>query len=103
MDISKMLNVSTAHITKETAEFIQKVCKNYNLSKLIVYDKSLNYDGCTEIYGWFIYCKVNCTDLDVPKDLIKIMCFARDNGCEWLCLDRNYDVIENEYLDVYEW
>ena len=101
MDITKMLNISTVHITKETAELLDEVCKNSRLSNLIIYDKFVNYDWCTEHYGWFIYCDVNFADLKAPKDLIKVMCFAKDMGCDWLCIDRDYDVTDG--LDIYEW
>ena len=56
MEITKMLTVSIAHITKETAKFIDKVFKDNTLSNLIIYDKIVHYDGCEEQYGWFIYC-----------------------------------------------
>ena len=42
MEISKMLTVSTAHITKETADFIDNACKDCISSALIVYKKSVN-------------------------------------------------------------
>ena len=103
MDISKMLTVSTVHITKETAKFIHNVCKDNNLSRLIVYDKSAKYSDCTERYGWFIYCNVDLQDLQVPEDLLQVMCFARYNHCDWLCLDRDSEVVASKYLDVYEW
>jgi hypothetical protein len=101
MEISKMLTISTCHITKETAKFIDNVCKDNNLSILIVYDKSAKYSDCTEKYGWFIYCNVALPDLNVPEDLLKVMCFTRDNNCDWLCLDRDGEVVDG--LDVYEW
>lgn len=101
MEISKMLTISTAHITKETAEFIDNVCEDGGLSKLIVYDKVAKYIDCTEEYGWFIYCNVDLPDLNVPKDLLKVMCFTRDSNCDWLCLDRDGEVIDE--LDEYEW
>lgn len=101
MDITKMLTISTAHITKETAKFIDNVCKDNNLSNLIVYDETAHYNGCTEQYGWFIYCNADLSDLNVPKDLLKVMCFARDNDCDWLCLDRDAEIVDS--LDKYEW
>ena len=101
MEIAKMLTISTAHIRKETAEFIDKVCEDNNLSNLGVYNKTAKYIGSIEHYGWFIYCNVDLPDLNVPKDLLKVMCFARDNNCDWLCLDRDGEIIDG--LDEYEW
>jgi hypothetical protein len=101
MEITKILTVSIAHITKETAKFIDKVCKDNKLSNLIVYNKSAKYDDCEEQYGWFIYCNVDLPDLKVPEDLLKVMCFARDNDCNWLCLDRDAEVIDD--LEEYVW
>lgn len=101
MEITKMLTISTAHISRGTANFLHEVCKNSDLSKLIVYDESLKYNDCTEEYGWFIYCNVDLPDLDVPEDLLKAMCFTRDNNCDWLCLDRDAKSVDG--LDKYEW
>ena len=101
MEISKMLTISTAHIRKDTAEFIENVCRDNTLSKLIVYDKTARYNGCSEEYGWFIYCNVALPDLNVPEDLLKVMCFARDNDCAWLCLDRDGEILD--YFETYEW
>lgn len=103
MDIARVLTVSTAHITKETAKFIDNVCEDNNLSNLIVYNKVAKYIGSTEHYGWFIYCNVDFPDLKAPEDLLKIMCFARDNSCDWLCIDRDGEVVSSKYLNVYEW
>ena len=101
MGISKMLTVSTAHIRKETAEFIENVCIDNTLSKLIVYDKTAHYNDCSEEYGWFIYCNVNLPDLKVPTDLLKLIKFTKSSGCDWLCLDRDAEIVDG--LDFYEW
>lgn len=107
MEISKMLTVSTAHITKGTADFIDEACKDCISSPLIVYKKSANVntknDHFTDDYGWFIYCNVCKPGLNIPKDLLKIMCFTTDSKCDWLCLDRDGEVLDNPYLDIYEW
>lgn len=101
MEISKMLTISTTHIRKDTAEFIENVCRDNTLSKLIVYDKTARYNGCSEEYGWFIYCNVDLPDLNVPEDLLKLIKFTKSNNCDWLCLDRDGDVVDS--LDKYEW
>ena len=99
MEISKMLTVSTAHITEGTAELLD----NDRLD-IIVYPK--------DEYGWFITFEeniANCYNSDknksnysyVPKDLLKLLMFAKDLGCDWLCLDRDGDILD--YLDTYDW
>ena len=108
MGISRMLTVSTAHITKETADFIDEACKDCMSSPLIVYKKAEtmnigNGDYYTDNYGWFIYCNVCKPGLNIPKDLMMLMCFTTDSGCDWLCLDRDGEVLDNPYLAVYEW
>lgn len=107
MEISRMLTVSTAHITSETADFIDNACKDCINSPLIVYKKTAkinteNGDSYTDDYGWFIYCNIYKTS-NIPNDLLKLMRFTNDSGCEWLCLDRDGEVLDNEHLDVYEW
>lgn len=90
MEISKMLTISTAHITKETAEWLDEK------DILIVYKKS--------DYGWFILVS-DWDDVveteEIPEDLRKILRFADDLDCRWLCLDCDGDILS--YLDVYNW
>lgn len=94
MEISKMLTVSTAHISKETAELLENETKD-----LVVYKK--------ENYGWFIHVlsldwENDLEDyLNIPYDLKNILCFTINNGCEWLCLDRDGEIIND--LNVYDW
>ena len=101
MEINKMLTVSTAHITQETAELLDKICKDSTLSSLIVYEKVCRYKNIQEEYGWFIYCNVNLADLKAPEDLLNVICFAKDLGCAWLCFDRDGDILD--YLETYNW
>ena len=89
MEISKMLTVSTAHITQETSELLD----NDKLS-IVVYPKSE--------YGWFILvCDWDEYENELPKDLKKFLMLAEDQGCNWLCLDCDGEVLG--FLDVYEW
>lgn len=100
MEITKMLTISTAHVKKESAKFIDNVCKNNALSNLIVYDKTAHYGVLSEEYGWFIYCNVDLEDLNVPEDLLKLIKFTKNNHCDWLCLDRDAEIVDG--LDFYE-
>ena len=92
MDISKMLTVSTAHISKETAEMLDK---DTDTLDIVVYNK--------KEYGWFIYIPFyyDNNKLYIPKDLHNLLIFAKDSSCDWLCLDRDGEILEN--LETYEW
>lgn len=90
MEINKMLTVSTGHISKETAELLDKD----NIYGLVVYQK--------DEYGWFIFLsEEDDYYAGIPDELLKLIKFAKDLGCSWLCLDRDGDVLE--YLEVFDW
>ena len=92
MEISKMLTISTAHITEETAKRLQ----NDNHNGVIVYQK--------DEYGWFIFVDEDCMheyENEIPKELFRLMKFTKANGCDWLCLDNDGE--ELEYFETYEW
>lgn len=92
MEITKMLTLSTAHITEETANKL-----NYELNNdvmfIAVYAK--------EDYGWFIYIPEDFEEIDVPDDLMKLLLFAKDLNCGILCLDRDGEVFD--YLEKFDW
>ena len=91
MEITKILTISTAHITKVTAELLDDGVRD-----LSVYSKGE--------YGWFIFVPesdvINSLHIMLP-DLMRLLQFAKDLGCEWLCLDRDGEVLE--YFNTYEW
>lgn len=99
-DICKMITISSAHITEETAKALDKepVTNKYGLS---VYNKS--------DYGWFIYLPENIRKSDdkesseeetLPKDLKACIKFADNKECEWLCIDFDGPEVD---LPIYEW
>lgn len=95
MEITKMLTISTAHITKETALLLD-ICTDGVVREISnpVYSKG--------DYGWFIY--IGCNDSDdpfIPNDLRKCLKLAENNDCDWLCLDRDAEIVDG--LDKYEW
>lgn len=92
MEISKMLTISTAHISPETAQFLDKETIEGKTS-LVVYNKGE--------YGWFIFIAPDFEAECIPEDLQNCMCFAEGNGCEWLCLDRDGEIIAE--LKEYTW
>lgn len=103
MEISRMLTISTAHITKETADNLNKDCLPLNPEHcsdhafcfhigIAVYPK--------DDYGWFLW--IGPAELSLaPPDLRQCIEFARRHNCEWLCLDCD-GLIEGS-LQTYEW
>ena len=89
MDICKMLTLSTAHITKRTAERLDETSNPMNLS---VYAKGE--------YGWYIY-DWDDRDTEIPDDLRDIFRFAQEHDCQVVCLDCDGD--ESDALPTYEW
>jgi len=92
MEITKMLTVSTAHIMKNTPELL-----NDGIRGLVIYKK--------DEYGWFIFVpsydkEYNNLSLIMP-DLHRLLVFAKDMDCEWLCLDCDGEILE--YFQTYKW
>lgn len=99
MEIKKMLTISTAHITDETADLLDA-----NQLNVVMYNKGE--------FGWFIHLDEdnlsNYYDSNdkasyfyIPEELLKLMKFAQDLGCKWLCLDRDGE--ELEYFETFDW
>lgn len=93
LDIAKILTLSTAHIKPETATMLDNEPNTDNLN-LSVYNKAR--------YGWFIYVDSVIDDtLDhLPEDLKDCIAFAKEQECEWLCLDADGEEIEE--LNTYQ-
>lgn len=93
LDIAKILTLSTAHIKPETATMLDNEPNTDNLN-LSVYNKA----G----YGWFIYVDyVIDNEFDhLPEDLKACIAFAKEQECEWLCLDVDGEEIEE--LNTYQ-
>lgn len=93
--IVQMLDVSTAHITEDTATWLKEVGVE-GPSPIIVYEKAE--------YGWLIHVpdewdkgQANNT----PGDLLAIITYAKAKGCLWIMLDCDANVTED--LPEYEW
>lgn len=93
--IQKMLDLSTAHITENTADALNE---GYDFN-LVIYPKAE--------YGWFIHVpdeeffedeeKV----FDLPTDLVRLIDIARVKECTWIMLDRDGSIHDN--LPTYIW
>ena len=74
-DLSAMITVSSAHITKETADLLAE-----NKLDLAVFPKG----G----YGWYIACPdINDRPNDLPLDLYRLLDLAYVYNCGILCID----------------
>lgn len=97
-DITKIITLSTTHITENTARLLDDE-PNTNTLGLTTYKKA--------DYGWFIYIadyiKTNILNdaVSLPDDLKLCLKTAVNNNCEWLCLD--CDGPEYDKLPKYNW
>ena len=95
MTIERVLTVSTAHISAETDE---KLCNgDMDEAGMSVYEKGE--------FGWFLFVDpvVECFwyKEKIPEDLMSCIRLAQANHCEWLCLDRDAEILSE--LPTYEW
>lgn len=89
MEINKMLTISTAHISEETAKLLDK-----DEIGIPVFNKGN--------YGWFIFVpQYNDYVSYIPKDLNHLLTFAKDCDCDWLCLDADGEILD--YLETFVW
>lgn len=90
-DITKMVTISTAHIKESTTSFLEETLL------FPVYQFDYFYmiwiDDDTEYYDTF--------KNEIPKNLWDCIMFAHNLGCQWLCLDRDGEIVDE--LQVYEW
>ena len=92
LPIYKYLDLSTAHITRETDRFLDRESQ-WQLTEIIVYNKER---------GYFICVPENINELvNVPKDLKACLKLAQKHGCSWLVLDGDAEIVEG--LKTYEW
>lgn len=90
MEISKMLTLSTSHVTDKTLKLLDTEASGNNFPCLGVYKK--------EEYGYFIYIDKDAfhkengnPNSDMPGDLVTVIAFTLEAGCNILCLDCDGD------------
>ena len=97
LEITKMLTLSTAHITEETAVMLEREVKYaVNNIPLSIYNAA--------DFGWFICLSSYSEMLDgimLPEDLKACCYLAKENECEWLCLDCDGLIVPD--LPTYNW
>ena len=95
MEKHNMLALSTAHVTKDTADMMNKD----SIDGVMLYNKG--------DYGWFVHIPDSGLDFnelengECPADLYRCMKYARDNGFDWIMFDCDVEVISE--MPEYEW
>ena len=84
MEISKMLTLSTSHVTEATLTKLESEATDNNYPCLSVYKK--------EDFGYIIYIDKHAYNRDhagdyLPGDLRTVVAFTIETGCNILCLD----------------
>lgn len=96
LEITKMLTISTGHVTAKTADLLDAEPFENNLG-IPVYEK--------ESYGWFVYIDANVMKTieqpDFPADLAGCIRLAHENDCSVLCLDQDAEMTLR--LPIHEW
>lgn len=99
LPISRMLTVSTSHVTQDTFEAMS-LDGIRNEIMLPIYGKTTPDNGAS--FGLFVYLEVGLIKWDrIPKDLVPVLKLCLKSNCDVLCLDS--DGMELEELPTYEW
>ena len=94
LEIAKMLIISTAHVSQETAKLLE----------------GGDYKDVSELplmftwgdYGWLIWADCEPEEENgFPDDLQRCMDFSSKNGCAWLRLDCDGDQVDG--LEYFDW
>lgn len=97
LDITRVLNLSTAHITKNTADTLDRCALNNDYIPLCsVYEKGE--------YGWYVYIDDSGEPDQIPDELSDIrdcIIFALKHDITCICFDRDTDTVVG--LPVYNW
>lgn len=99
LDISKMLTVSSAHVSEETFEALS-IDELLNEIMLPIYTKNTPDNGSN--FGLYIYLDQTClAQGKIPNDLKPLIELALKNKCDVICLDSDGPELEN--LPLYNW
>ena len=93
METIKTWVLSTAHITKETNEYLQKIANTVIEGSPLVFEKGA--------YGYYIPIPNDDYGITYPDDLQKLIDIANDFDCGLLCLDRDGEICD--WLQTYDW
>lgn len=84
LEKTQLLTVSTAHLTFETLENLERTCQE--TGELTCYPKSH--------YGYFIYLNGEPSYLEIPNDLKVMLKLAFDEGCNIICFDCDGELVD---------
>lgn len=100
LEISKMLTLSTAHLTEKTAKALEEAAEELPPYCTINWAPSFTRE---EGYIWHVGDEnpVVQAGRDFPDEFAALFSLALENGCDWLMLDRDADTADN--LPTYEW
>lgn len=99
MEISKVLELSTAHVSEKTAKMLDEEAETFSPEfPLVIYSKGE--------FGWYVVVPEDEEDREqakelLPEDLVVVMNFAIEQDCKWIFFDR--DVEPSIELPCYEW
>lgn len=93
-NIRKFLNLSTAHVTEDTAKVLDHLPGiPDHWSQWVV--------GTDNTYGWWIWAGQEDGLDDLPEDLRGCVDLAKQHDCDWILFDRDVEPIDQ--LPRYEW
>lgn len=103
-EICRMVTLCTAHIKEETASLLHGITHKHVAFLDAVVNGVCPPVYAKEGYGYFFF--VDADSLEdyeetMPEDLYACCCYAKEHGCEWLCLDEDGPLMEG--LKTYEW
>lgn len=107
MEITKMLVLSTAHLSNDTCN--RYLHRQHDLSTpgVVAFEK-LSYGSPVrdpDSYGWFVHVPDEAAlpdwPTDMPLELRSAIHVARRESCGWIMFDRDGDTIDE--LPTYDW
>lgn len=94
--MEKILNVSTGHIPKHTADALGSP---ESKDKPQLWD-TLSYVYYHE-YGWIIFADANAEIRESHKELADLLIFAKNNGATYLKLDCDAETLDG--IPTFDW
>lgn len=95
LEIAKMLVLSTAHVSLETASKLPRGHADMEEDDL---DWGPTF---ARENGWVFYVGTLSHFEEAPRELFEALLFAHQQGCQWLMFDNDGPTIDN--LPTYEW
>jgi hypothetical protein len=104
-NVERMLTISTAHVSKATAAWLNEVLETWADKKTPEIPSVSVYGHGS--YGWQINVPTEEGSWEeivksaAPTDLVACMAAARNRGCYWLLLDADAEQLDD--LTTYDW